>query len=145
MDRLAASPVDRPMGMSTAGSREINVTPLIDVLLVLLVIFLIIMPILLRSLTVELPPKISEPSEPQISVGLKLEADLSMTIDDGPRFPSHELASRLRPQLGKAAVVFVDSGDGVRWGQVVSTVDTVRGVVLDTNPAVKVAVRLRDE
>jgi biopolymer transport protein ExbD len=36
------------MGMSTAGSREINVTPLIDVLLVLLIIFLVMMPIMLR-------------------------------------------------------------------------------------------------
>ena len=89
------------MALSTAGSREINVTPLIDVLLVLLVIFLIIMPIMLKSLTVELPPK-SDALEPQATVGLKLEADLSVSIDDGPRFPSRELPTRLRALLGKA-------------------------------------------
>jgi biopolymer transport protein ExbD len=133
------------MGLSTAGSREINVTPLIDVLLVLLVIFLIIMPILLRSITVELPPKISEPEAPQPTLGLKVEADLSISIDDGPKFPSRELATRLRAHLGKAGAVFVDSGDAVPWGLVVSTVDTVRGVALDTNRHVKVAVRLRDD
>jgi|ERR1044071_4482885 biopolymer transport protein ExbD len=132
------------MALSTAGSREINVTPLIDVLLVLLVIFLIIMPIMLKSLTVELPPKIDAP-EPQATVGLKLEADLSVSIDDGPRFPGRELPTRLRALLGKAGAVFIDSSDAVPWGLVVSTVDTVRGVALDTNPGVKVAVRVRDD
>jgi biopolymer transport protein ExbD len=132
------------MALSTAGSREINVTPLIDVLLVLLVIFLIIMPIMLKSLTVELPPKI-DALEPQATVGLKLEADLSVSIDDGPRFPSRELPTRLRALLGKAGAVFIDSSDAVPWGLVVSTVDTVRGVALDTNPGVKVAVRVRDD
>jgi biopolymer transport protein ExbD len=133
------------MALSTAGSREINVTPLIDVLLVLLVIFLIIIPIMLKSLTVELPPKIDGPVEPQATVGLKLEADLSVSLDDGPRFPSRELPTRLRAQLGKAGAVFIDSSDAVPWGLVVSTVDTVRGIALDTNHDVKVAVRVRDD
>ena len=133
------------MGMSTAGAREINVTPLIDVLLVLLVIFLLIMPIMVRVEEVALPPRSdAPPAAPPIA--LKLEADLSVSIDDGPRFPNRELAARLRDQLGRTNAVFVDSVGGVPWGLLVSTVDTVRGVANDVNRGgVTVALRIRDE
>lgn len=130
--------------MSTAGSREINVTPLIDVLLVLLVIFLLIMPIMLNTEPVALPPRTNDVSE-VVPLALKLDADLSVSIDDGPRFPNRELATRLRGQLPKVGAVFVDSVDGVPWSLVVSTVDTVRGVANDVNRGVTVAIRLRDE
>src|SRR5690349_17595146 len=102
------------MGISTAGSREINVTPLIDVLLVLLVIFLLIMPVMLRFMTVELPPNEREPSE-ALSLELKLDADLSVSIDSGPAFPYRELPARLRGQLPRVTAVFIDAVDGVPW------------------------------
>jgi len=132
--------------MTTAGSREINVTPLIDVLLVLLIIFLVMMPIMLRSETVELPPRNTDVVSEAISVKLKLEADLSGAIDDGPVFPNHELATRLRAKLPNAKAVFVDIVDGVPWSQVVSTVDTIRGVGNGLGRTdLTVAVRLRGE
>jgi biopolymer transport protein ExbD len=130
--------------MSTAGSREINVTPLIDVLLVLLVIFLLIMPIMLKTEQVALPPRTEDISE-VVPLVLKLDADLSVSIDDGPRFPGRELATRLRGQLPKVGTVFVDSVDGIPWGLVVATVDTVRGVANDVNRGVAVAIKLRGE
>jgi biopolymer transport protein ExbD len=131
--------------MATAGSREINVTPLIDVLLVLLVIFLIIMPIMLKAEIVELPPKLPDVVSTSVTLGVKLDADLSVSLDDGPRFPNRELATRLRGPLDKVNAVFVDSVDGVPWNLVVSTVDTVRGVANDVNHGVTVAIRLRGE
>jgi biopolymer transport protein ExbD len=133
------------MGMTTAGSREINVTPLIDVLLVLLIIFLVIMPIMLRSETVELPTQIYARSE-AVTVVLKLEADLSVTLDDGPVFPNHELATRLRAKLPNAKAVFVDIVDGVPWSQVISTIDTIRGVANGfSRTDFPIAVRLRGD
>src|SRR5579859_2502158 len=109
------------MGMSTAGSREINVTPLIDVLLVLLVIFLIIMPIMLRTEQVAIPRADRGEVDPEASLSVKLDADLSVSFEDGPRFPNRELPSRLRAELPKVHAVFVDSVGGVPWGMVVST------------------------
>jgi len=134
------------MGMTTAGSREINVTPLIDVLLVLLIIFLVMMPIMLRSEAVELPPRVPDTIQEGVTVSLKLDADFSVTLDDGPVFPNRELAKRLRTKLANAKAVFVDFVDGVPWSQVISTVDTVRGVANDVSRAeVQVAVRLHGE
>ena len=50
------------MGMSSGGNKnsvqsEINVTPLIDVLLVLLIIFLVVMPIMMKMETLQVPRK----------------------------------------------------------------------------------------
>jgi biopolymer transport protein ExbD len=133
------------MGMTKGGSREINVTPLIDVLLVLLIIFLVIMPIMLRSETVELPTQIYGRSE-AVTVVLKLEADLSVALDDGPVFPNHELATRLRATLPNAKAIYVDIVDGVPWSEVIATVDTVRGVANGLGRTdFPIAVRLRGD
>lgn len=130
--------------MSAAGTKEINVTPLIDVLLVLLIIFLVMMPIMLRVETVALPAASDTTVTEGVTVTLKLDADLSVGLDDGPMFPNRELAARLRPKLANAKAVFVDSVDAVPWSQVVAVVDTVRGVANDVRqPDLAVAVRLR--
>ena len=132
--------------MKTAGSPEINVTPLIDVLLVLLIIFLVLMPIMVRLETVELPYRIYSSHRDPVMVVVKLEADLSVALDDGPVFPNHELAARLRAKLPDAKAVFVDSVDSVPWSQVVSTVDTIRGVANGLGRSdVSVAVRIRGD
>ena len=132
--------------MTTAGSREINVTPLIDVLLVLLIIFLVMMPIMLRSENVELPPHVDGVEQEGVVVELKLAADLSVALDDGPAFPNNELPARLRPRVPNAKAVFVNFTDGIPWGQVISTVDTIRGVANGNNRTdLAVAVRLHGE
>ena len=132
--------------MKMAGSADINVTPLIDVLLVLLIIFIVMIPVVLRSETVELPPNEPNAVSENRTVMLKLDADLSVAIDDGPTFPSHELAGRLRGALPKVSAVFIDAVDGVQWGQFVATVDTVRGVADDVTPdPLAIAVRVRGD
>ena len=132
------------MGLSTTGSREINVTPLIDVLLVLLIIFLVAMPILLPAETIAIPPsEAGVPEAPPLT--LQVDPDLSVSFDDGPRFPGRELATRLRGELPRVGAVFVDAGETVPWWVVVSTVDTVRGVAGDVRRnGMTVALRLHD-
>ncbi|HZJ67378.1 MAG TPA: biopolymer transporter ExbD [Kofleriaceae bacterium] len=133
------------MGMSTGGSREINVTPLIDVLLVLLIIFLVMMPIMIRMEPVVLPPHSEEAVTEGPTLELKLHADATVSIDDGPPMARSEAVARLRPQIGAARAVFVDSADGAPWGEVIAMVDTVRGVANDLQRReLPVAVRLHN-
>lgn len=126
----------------SGGGPQINVTPLIDVLLVLLVIFLVIIPVMVKQETVALPP--NEPGDPTTPpIVIKLHADATATIDEGLPVMATDLMPRLRPRVKEGATVFVDFEDGVPWGDVVGTVDGVRGLV--GNPeSIAVAVRIRE-
>ncbi|RUL75363.1 ExbD/TolR family protein [Dyella choica] len=79
------------MAMSTGGSEsgapmsEINVTPLVDVMLVLLIIFMITAPLMSHRITVKLPtanPHQQENTPPPEVVDLAIKADGSMYFQD---------------------------------------------------------------
>jgi biopolymer transport protein ExbD len=128
------------MGLSRNGP-EINVTPLIDVLLVLLVIFLVVMPSMLAREQVEVPPKVGDMTEPVAYLTVKVRADQSVAIiDEGTEVPltAGELPASLRAHLkANVHLVFVEVEDAVRWRDVVGTIDTVKGVAGDTHVALK--------
>ncbi|WP_199097784.1 biopolymer transporter ExbD [Dyella sp. ASV21] len=77
------------MAMSTGGNAggpmsEINVTPLVDVMLVLLIIFMITAPLMSHRITVDLPtanPKVSD-SEPVEPMDLAVKPDGTMYLSD---------------------------------------------------------------
>src|SRR3954466_12987419 len=98
------------MGMSTGGSgdkkgvaSEINVTPLIDVLLVLLIIFLVVMPIMMKMESLEIPRKIQEneapdPNAMMLTVKVKVSGDMVLSENDKETpVAAAELARALRP------------------------------------------------
>ena len=129
-----------------SGSKEINVTPLIDVLLVLLIIFIVMLPIMLHRETLEIPPKnpdvISDPV-----VVLKLNADFTVTVDDDATMAASDLPVRIGERVRRAGGAFVDFSESVPWGEVLHTVDLVRGMSDDpSNPdAIRVAVRMHPD
>ena len=64
---------------------EINVTPFIDVILVLLIIFMIAAPLATVDISVDLPAANAEPSvRPDKPLFLTLKSDLSLTLDNDP-------------------------------------------------------------
>ena len=133
----------------SAGHRSaINVTPLIDVLLVLLIIFLVAMPLMLRMMRVEVPPK--EPGEVPPGgppIVLKVHADLTIAVDDDRG--EHEITLKELPPLvarQKTRAVFVDFDPGIPWNLAISTFDSIRSVATDSNhDEVRVLLRMRDE
>ena len=81
----------------TSAMAEINITPLIDVMLAVLVIFMIAMPILTQRITLDLPqrgPPPPEPPKPPEIVNLAVAADGSLTWNGAPL-----IAEALEPQL----------------------------------------------
>jgi len=133
------------MGMQVGGGAgrvksDINVTPLIDVVLVLLIIFLVTMPIMMRTITLEVPRKIMDIEDPtaaskQITVLVK--ADLSITLNTGEKevdIAATDLAKTLEPLLADKKtdkIVFVDFEDPVPWGETVTIMDSIRGLAAD--------------
>ncbi len=152
------------MGMSTGGGKpgglqsEINVTPLIDVLLVLLIIFLLAMPVMIKMETLQVPRKIDETQEmpdPNASqLTIKVQADLTLVFNDGNQdhvVQFAELAGKLQARLGAMhtsteKVVFVDFDDAVPWSEVVTIMDTIRSLATDVNhDDVKVALKVKED
>ena len=153
------------MGMSTGNNKggvqsDINVTPLIDVLLVLLIIFLVVMPIMMKMETLQVPRKLDDQNEmpdPNSSqLTIKVLKDLSVTFNDGSSeqdqpIPATDIAKTLRPKLeamtaGQEKVVFVAFEDEVPWNEVVMTMDTVRSLASDVNhDDIKVALKVKED
>lgn len=144
------------MGISAGGSKkgpksDINVTPLVDIVLVLLIIFLVITPIKMRHITLEVPRKLDENIEDtsvasrQITVLVR--ADSSVKLSDGREETEltnrFELARALRPMLEAKRtdkIVFVDFEDAVLYGEAESTMDTVKSA-----GAEKVGLKIREK
>lgn len=127
--------------MSAGSKGAINVTPLIDVLLVLLIIFLVMMPMMAKLVPVELPPAVDDVVPETTPMIIKLQADLSISIDEGPPQPASDL-SQIRSVLKPGKHVFVDAESTVPWNEVVGLIDRVRGLA-PTPDAVEIAVRIR--
>ena len=138
------------MGMGTSSGpnqvkSDINVTPLVDVVLVLLIIFLITMPVVMRTVTLEVPRKAEDTEETAAKpIIVTQRADGQVNFHDAIKedrvISSLDLTKELRDVLKAKSgekVVFVDFCDGVPWQDVVSTMDRVRAVASPESAPIK--------
>ncbi|MEO6801071.1 MAG: biopolymer transporter ExbD [Rhodanobacter sp.] len=91
-------------GDSSGPMSEINVTPLVDVMLVLLIIFMITAPLMSHSVTIDLPianpkAKTPDPKTPPLDLAIKLDGNLY--FDDHP-VTDAELRAKLLVEAQKA-------------------------------------------
>jgi biopolymer transport protein ExbD len=122
--------VTGPGGLGQSRS-SINVTPLVDVLLVLLIIFIMVTPILTKAMQSEIPQKVDEPLPPeyadrQLVVHVGTDGRLQLNREEVER---GSLPSRLHEvfaQRGGARVVFLDAESEVAYGTVIEVLDLCR-------------------
>jgi biopolymer transport protein ExbD len=132
---------------------EINITPLVDVVLVLLIIFMVVVPLLMQGYDVDIPRTSAEPVEAQSAEsrliltvapatcsifeqpsGEGLPSDCSVTLGN-QNIPVAELPTRVAGILGplpsEKRVLFLDADDRLNYEGVLRILDLAKSNVED--------------
>nr|WP_142016357.1 TonB system transport protein ExbD [Serratia fonticola] len=107
---------------------EINVTPFIDVMLVLLIIFMVAAPLATVDIRVDLPASTAKPQpRPEKPVFLSVKADKQLYVGDEP-VTAEQLTAALdqRTQSNKETPIFFQADKTVDYETLMSVMDTLR-------------------
>ena len=123
------------MGMAAGGGEgvtsEINVTPMIDVLLVLLIIFMVVNALSRTVVEVQIPPKetAAATSTQSAQIVLELLADGNYSINAQAAFTKEQLDQRIHEIYDNrpAKLIFVKPAGTRTYGEVIEAIDIVQG------------------
>jgi biopolymer transport protein ExbD/biopolymer transport protein TolR len=129
---------------------EINVTPMVDIMLVLLIIFMVVTPFLQQGVTVPIPREMMNPDE---DAAINKESSVILSVvcrpPDAPQCTPEttevylgkkkvnledmksQVEKALQNKEGKERIVYVKSGVNVSYGEVVKVINAVREKGID--------------
>lgn len=125
------------MGMATGSiarksraTPQMNVTPLVDVVLVLLIIFMVVAPLLSKQMWLQLPKQdaqLAEPSSENKSVVLTVKTDGTLAVN-GTDLPKSELKDKMRRVMAARSdkVIYFDAADDAPYSATVEAIDLAR-------------------
>jgi biopolymer transport protein TolR len=126
------------VGGKKAGPKsDINVTPLIDVVLVLLIIFMVLTPSMLKNIPMMVPDKADDASAPAMppdsSIMVEYTAKRELTVNS-EAVAIEALANNLQDRLKarRQKVIFFKAEDKAPYGEVVRLLDIARGSGAET-------------
>src|SRR5262245_4355763 len=106
---------------------EINIIPLVDVVLVLLLIFMLTAPMMYRGIDVNLPKASAKPTAVEERMVLTVTKDRTLYLNDKP-VPVASLDAQLGAAFRdrKDKTLYLKADSGLPYGTVVETMDRVR-------------------
>ena len=123
------------MAFSVGGGKgprsDINVTPLIDVVLVLLIVFMVMTPVMLKEIVAKVPQKQTEnvpPPPGETSIVVELDARDQLTLNGEP-IAAEALGARVSERLAhdRQKLVFFKISDDAPYGRAVRIMDICKG------------------
>ncbi|HEX8069264.1 MAG TPA: biopolymer transporter ExbD [Pyrinomonadaceae bacterium] len=131
------------MGMSAGGTggftSEINVTPMVDIMLVLLIIFMVVTPLLQSGVSVVLPKEMRNPEEDPAIIK---ESSVVIAITNDNQYYigkdkvdiidlKDKIQKRMETKKPEERIVYVRSDIHANYGSVVELINTIRQAGID--------------
>ncbi len=118
---------------------EINVTPMVDIMLVLLIIFMVVTPLLQQGVPVKLPSDMNSPTE---DLDITKETSVLISIPNNDefyigkeRFSKEVMGDKIKKlmedKVAAKRIVYVKSGVDVSYGTVVEAINIIRKQDID--------------
>jgi biopolymer transport protein ExbD len=125
---MAVSLTDNDDDDDFSETHDINVTPFIDVILVLLIIFMVAAPLSTVDLPIDLPTSSATPQKkPDKPTYVSIKPDLTLAIGETP-VKRTELIGALDglPEMGKDKYVFLRADKAVPYGELMGVMELLR-------------------
>ncbi|HWQ69593.1 MAG TPA: biopolymer transporter ExbD [Patescibacteria group bacterium] len=129
------------MGMQTHGNSgkdrrmlsEINITPLVDVTLVLLIIFMVTTPMLQRGTDVQLPTAQTSQVKEEERITLTVTKDSRILVNN-EEVPRQKLEAHLKSMTGsgKERILYLRGDARVPYGLVIDVMDAIKSSGIET-------------
>jgi len=125
------------VSLKTSGAvSDINVTPLVDVMLVLLIIFMVITPMLQKGVSVDMArvnnPRLMQAAEKEDATTLAITRDGTIYMNSD-KITADKITAKVKDRVEDKLdkTVYVKSDARAKYGDVVSVVDAVRAAGVD--------------